>query len=126
MIGRFLEHSRVFHFGNGGAAEYYIGSADWMPRNLERRVEVIVPVEDPGHQARLARLLESYLRDNRQAWVLRPDGSYVQLRPASGESDRGTHEVLVRDAWGQARQSGPMRVVTGPPDPLRPDPASHP
>ena len=126
VIGRFLEHSRVFHFGNGGAAEYYIGSADWMPRNLERRVEVIVPVEDPGHQARLARLLESYLRDNRQAWVLRPDGSYVQLRPASGESDRGTHEVLVRDAWGQARQSGPMRVVTGQPDTLRPDPASHP
>lgn len=112
VIGRFLEHSRVFFFGNGGQPEYYIGSADWMPRNLERRVEVITPVDDPALHPRLDRLLEIYLQDNRQAWDLKPDGSYVQRTPAPGERARGTHHALIRDAWGMGRVTGQFPVVT--------------
>jgi polyphosphate kinase len=114
VIGRFLEHSRVFYFGNGGAPEYFIGSADWMPRNLERRVEVVTPVEDPALHPRLERLLQIYLRDNRQAWDLGPDGSYVQRRPAEGEKPRGTHAALIRDAWGMARMTGQFAAVERP------------
>src|SRR5882672_4363286 len=67
IVGRFLEHSRIFYFANGGDAEYYIGSADWMPRNFDRRVEAVAPVEKPAHHERLRALLELYLEDNRQA-----------------------------------------------------------
>ncbi|MCU0624015.1 MAG: polyphosphate kinase 1 [Gemmatimonadaceae bacterium] len=111
VIGRFLEHSRVFFFANGGSPEYYIGSADWMPRNLERRVEVVTPVEDATLHPRLQRLLEIYLGDNRQAWDLRPDGSYVQRRPKDGEKPRGTHQALIRDAWGMGRITGQFPAI---------------
>ncbi len=105
IIGRFLEHSRIWFFQNDGRHEYYLGSADWMPRNFDRRVEVITPVEDPALHAPLRALLETSLADNRQAWELRPDGSYVQRRPAEGEAERGTHAILLRDPWGQAREA---------------------
>jgi len=101
VIGRFLEHSRCFHFRNGGDEEYYIGSADWMPRNLDRRVEVAVPVLDPAHRRALREVLDLMWQDNRQAWVLGADGTYEQRRPAPGEPERGTHRLLlerVRDA----------------------------
>ena len=111
VIGRFLEHSRIWCFHNDGAPEWLIGSADWMPRNLDRRVEVIVPVEDPAHHLRLKRVLDVCLADNRQAWDLRPDGSYVQREPAAGEVERGTHRALVRESWGMARPSGSMAAV---------------
>jgi polyphosphate kinase len=111
VLGRFLEHSRIWRFANGGRPEYYIGSADWMPRNLERRVEVVAPVEDPALHPRLDRLLQMYLEDNRQAWLLHADGTYVQVRPGEGERPRGVHDQLLRDAWGQARASGAVRVV---------------
>lgn len=77
ILGRFLEHARIFHFGNGGADEYYIGSADWRPRNLRRRVEVAAPVVDPVCQARLDEILETELADA-TAWELTADGSYVR------------------------------------------------
>ncbi len=115
VIGRFLEHSRVWYFHNEGAGEYYIGSADWMPRNLDRRVEVIVPVEDPAHHARLKRVLDVCLADNRQAWELKPDGSYVQRVPAPGEMERGTHLALLRESWGMARASGSMQAIVDAP-----------
>ena len=85
IVGRFLEHSRIFHFRNGGQDELYIGSADWMPRNLYRRIEVVVPVEAPDLR-RILRddVLESCLKDNRQAWELRPDGKYARLKPPAG------------------------------------------
>ncbi|MBK7835010.1 MAG: polyphosphate kinase 1 [Gemmatimonadetes bacterium] len=102
IIGRFLEHSRLFYFANGGAEEYYTGSADWMPRNLERRVEVIVPVEDRGLQLRMFSLLETCLADNRQAWELGPDGTYVQVVPGH-EDELATHRKLLRDPWGLDR-----------------------
>ncbi len=120
IVGRFLEHSRLFYFANGGDEEYYIGSADWMPRNLERRVEVIVPVGDRGLRQRMYSLLETWLADNRQAWELHPDGRYVQYTP--GEADElATHRKLLRDPWGLDRAdsrytTAEVRAVR-PPDP---------
>lgn len=77
VLGRFLEHARIYQFGNGGAPEYYIGSADWRPRNLRRRVEVITPVDDPRARARLDEILDRQLADP-EAWTLQADGSYVR------------------------------------------------
>jgi polyphosphate kinase len=102
IVGRFLEHSRVFYFANGGDEEYYVGSADWMPRNLERRVEVVVPVLDRSLHVRLSSLLATCLEDGRQAWDLRADGTYEQ-RTAASDEDVGTHRKLLRDPWGLDR-----------------------
>ncbi|MEO6528150.1 MAG: polyphosphate kinase 1, partial [Gemmatimonadaceae bacterium] len=100
IIGRFLEHSRIWHFGNGGQHEYFIGSADWMPRNFHRRVEAVAPVEAPTLQARLRTLLDTCLEDNRQAWELHGDGEWMQRKPA-GEV-RSTHVRLLMDSWGRS------------------------
>jgi polyphosphate kinase len=109
VIGRFLEHSRLFYFLNGGDEEYFIGSADWMPRNLERRVEVVTPIIDGALHHRLASLMRVYLADQRQAWDLQPDGSYVQRTPMSTE-EAGSHQALTRDPWGLDRTES--RYVT--------------
>ncbi|HEY9658530.1 MAG TPA: polyphosphate kinase 1, partial [Allocoleopsis sp.] len=85
IVGRYLEHARIFSFQNNGQEEIYIGSADWMPRNLDRRVEAVTPVEDPALVQELQSMLAIQLADNRHAWDLQPDGSYVQRRPAAGE-----------------------------------------
>ncbi len=102
VIGRFLEHSRLYYFLNGGEEEYFIGSADWMPRNLERRVEVVVPIIDRALHHRLSSLMQVYLTDRRQAWDLQPDGSYVQRTPIMAD-EPGSHSVLMRDPWGLDR-----------------------
>jgi polyphosphate kinase len=99
IIGRFLEHSRIWYWENGGEPEYYFGSPDWMPRNLDRRVECVVPVEDPRLQPRLKSLLETCLGDNRQAWELRSDGTYEQRLPGT-DPERSTHRALLADSWG--------------------------
>jgi polyphosphate kinase len=99
IIGRFLEHSRIWYWENGGDPEYYFGSPDWMPRNLDRRVECVVPVEDPRLRPRLRSLLETCLADNRQAWELSSDGTYEQ-RLAGAEPERATHRTLLGDSWG--------------------------
>jgi polyphosphate kinase len=104
IIGRFLEHSRLWYFANGGAAEYYLGSADWMPRNFDRRVEAVTPVDDPVLHARLHSLIETCLRDNRQAWELEPDGTWQQRVP-DGEV-RATHSILLLDSWGMVPPAG--------------------
>ena len=109
VIGRFLEHSRLYYFHNAGEEEYFIGSADWMPRNLERRVEVVVPILDRALHHRLASLMGVYLADNRQGWDLQPDGSYVQRTPAPGD-ESGSHQLLMRDPWGLDRSES--RYVT--------------
>jgi polyphosphate kinase len=103
IVGRFLEHSRAFYFYNDGAEEVYIGSADWMPRNLDRRIEAVVPVEDPAHRAAIRDLLELLWRDNRQAWDLRPDGSYAQRQPQGDEPEMGTHRLLIESSREMAR-----------------------
>ncbi|MGH7693988.1 MAG: polyphosphate kinase 1, partial [Gemmatimonadaceae bacterium] len=113
IVGRFLEHSRLFYFANGGKGEYYIGSADWMPRNMDRRVEAVVPVEDPGQHERLRTLLETCLTDNRQAWDLDADGRYKQRTPGvdgEAEEERASQQRLLRDAWG--RERGEPRMTT--------------
>jgi polyphosphate kinase len=94
VIGRFLEHSRAFCFLNGGDEEVYIGSADWMPRNLDRRIEAVTPVDDPAHRTTIRDLLLLMWRDNRQAWELQADGSYIQRRPQPEEEECGTHRLL--------------------------------
>ena len=85
IIGRFLEHSRIFWFGNAGAAEVFIGSADWMGRNLDRRVEAVTPVEDTVLRERLEQLLRTYLDDNRGAWDMQSDGHFIQRQPEGNE-----------------------------------------
>jgi polyphosphate kinase len=94
-LGRFLEHSRAVVFGSGDAEQVWISSADWMPRNLERRVEAAVPIDDPAHRAEIRRVLEMMLTDNRQAWDMQPDGTYVQRTPAPGEPERGIQRLLI-------------------------------
>jgi polyphosphate kinase len=87
ILGRFLEHSRIYHFVNNGDPEYYIGSADWRPRNLSKRVEVVTPIRDPDHRAQLDEILTGNLT-NPSAWELQPDGTYIvrgDPAPAEGE-----------------------------------------
>ena len=114
IIGRFLEHSRIFYFANGSsdpaAGDYFIGSADWMFRNLSGRVEAATPVEERSHREQLWEILDVSLRDERQAWDLQSDGTYVQRRPSpstDGPSAAGTHawlmEISRRRAQGQQR-----------------------
>jgi polyphosphate kinase len=102
VIGRFLEHSRIYYFQNGSqdpvGGEFYIGSADWMRRNLSERVEAITPVEAAPLRARLWEVLDVMLHDHRQAWDMRPDGTYVQRRPvesATGPEAVGTQQTLM-------------------------------
>jgi polyphosphate kinase len=118
IVGRFLEHSRIWFFENGGQADCYIGSADWMPRNFERRVEVVTPVEDPAHATRLRRVLETCLADTRQAWDLGPDGTYVQ-RIVPSDHEISSQRVFLADPWGlpSERRAAPGRdqvVLPGP------------
>jgi polyphosphate kinase len=102
IVGRFLEHSRIFHFAAGSddpiEGEFLIGSADWMHRNLSERVEAVVPIIEPRLRARLWEILEICLTDRRNAWEMQPDGSYIQLHPdyENGGSQEGTHATLMR------------------------------
>ncbi|WP_299412695.1 polyphosphate kinase 1 [Acaryochloris sp. IP29b_bin.148] len=96
IIGRFLEHDRIFYFHNQGQPTVLIGSADWRQRNLDRRVEAVVPIEDPALVAELRELLEIMLSDNRQAWDLQPDGTFIQRRPGPDEAERSTHELFMQ------------------------------
>ncbi len=97
IIGRFLEHSRVFHFANGKEnpveGEFFIGSADWMFRNLSKRVEVVTPVLSAGPKEKLWEVLDTCLRDSRQAWVLGSDGLFTRLHPDESSSSEGPETV---------------------------------
>ncbi|ESP87813.1 polyphosphate kinase 1 [Candidatus Halobonum tyrrellensis] len=121
VVGTFLEHSRVYYFGNGAGAEvwpgaddgsdggdggdpaYYVGSADWMTRNLDRRVEAVAPVEEPTARAELRAVLETMLADNRRRWRMGADGSYAQVEPAEGAPTVDVHERLME----RARRAAP-------------------
>ncbi|MFA9444337.1 RNA degradosome polyphosphate kinase [Egicoccus sp. AB-alg6-2] len=101
IVGRFLEHSRIFRFGSADRGlDYVIGSGDWMPRNLDRRVEALVPIEDPALQERLEEILQTCLDDDRLAWRLRPDSAWERVAPAAGVD---THEVLQQRARSRLR-----------------------
>lgn len=97
VIGRFLEHSRVFHFLNAGNEEFYLGSADWMHRNLDARVEAVAPITDPALQAYLRFFFETCLRDNRQSWELGPDGEF-RKRDAGGDGPVSCQEEFMMHA----------------------------
>lgn len=100
VIGRFLEHSRIFLFQHGASTpeqgQIYIGSADWMSRNLNWRVEAVCPIEDKSHKKRLWELLQMMLSDRRQAWDLKSDGVYNQRRPLNAPEEMGTHDRLMK------------------------------
>lgn len=98
IIGRFLEHARIFWFTNNGDEEIYIGSADWMPRNLDRRVEAVTPVLDPAAVQELKDVLDIMLTDNRHAWELGEDGVFVQRTPGADGDVRSTHDLLMARA----------------------------
>lgn len=105
ILGRFLEHARIYHFANAGAPEYYLGSADWRPRNLRRRVEVITPVDHPAARARLEHILELQLADP-NAWQLQSDGSYTRDSNA-GDPERGSQQRLIAEIDERPPQRGP-------------------
>lgn len=98
IVGRFLEHTRLYYFRNGGQEEYYLGSADAMKRNLEHRVEVLIPVTAPKLQQELWQMLETQWHDQRCAWDMQPDGSYVQRQPKTGNEHSGSQELLIQSA----------------------------
>ena len=98
IVGRYLEHSRIYYFHNQGQEEVYIGSADWMTRNLDRRVEAIVSIEDPEIIKDLQEILGVMLADNRQAWDLQPDGHYIQRHPAEGTKEQCAQKILMEMA----------------------------
>ncbi len=97
-VGRFLEHSRIYYFRNGGEEEYYIGSADVMRRNLDFRVEVLAPVDDPQLREELRLFMNAQLADRRSAWEMHPDGIYRQRQPRSDEEALSAHMALIKIA----------------------------
>lgn len=99
IVGRFLEHSRIFSFANGGREEIYLGSADWMPRNLFERCEVVFPVKDKAAKARIQdEILASYLADTAKARLMQEDGNYTRAKSHGGFS---AQEFLMRLAEGK-------------------------
>ncbi len=98
ILGRFLEHDRIFYFHNRGEPHVYMGSADWRKRNLEERIEALVRVDDPTLHQRLRDLLEAALTDNRSAWEMRSDGRYLLRQPSAGEPVRNYQEILMQRA----------------------------
>ena len=95
VIGRFLEHSRIFWFGNGGQDELFLGSADWMPRNLDRRVEAVAPIEDAKLRQQLQHLIELYLQDS-TAWHMQSDGTFLQIQP---EDEGMVSQKILMQSW---------------------------
>ena len=102
IVGTFLEHARIFYFQNGGDEEYYMASADWMPRNLDKRVEILFPVEDPDIQAEVRHILDIQLEDNVKAHVLQPDGTYEKI-DRRGKVLLNCHEYFCREAVSRAK-----------------------
>ncbi|HWU88628.1 MAG TPA: polyphosphate kinase 1 [Kofleriaceae bacterium] len=106
VIGRFLEHERIYYFHNGGRPEYYLGSADAMQRNLEKRVEVLIPIEDPRLQTELRHILDTELSDQRGAWDMLPDGSYVQR---NGMGARHSQQQLIERTERRLKEATRLR-----------------
>src|ERR1700761_2617437 len=112
-LGRFLEHSRIYRFENGGTPEFFIGSADWMTRNLSRRMEAVAPVCDPAIKAELEAILRTYEEDNCSAWDMQPDGDYLLRRPVAGESRRSAQEVFIKHSASLLQRSSPYVIDWG-------------
>jgi polyphosphate kinase len=98
IVGRFLEHSRVYWFENDGSQELYLSSADWMERNFFRRVEITFPILQPQHRERIVKDLETYLMDNTNAWELQADGTYARVNVDNAPSVDSQSLLLERYA----------------------------
>jgi polyphosphate kinase len=104
ILGRFLEHSRLFIFDAGGKSTYYLGSADLMPRNLDHRIEIVTPVEDSRAQNDIVRAFDILLGDNATAWEMSSEGKWMKLRPKKGDRGRAAQQVFMRSAKARARR----------------------
>jgi polyphosphate kinase len=109
VLGRFLEHSRVFTFQAGKKTTYYLGSADLMPRNLDHRLEVVAPIDDPALQQRIKATFEALLADDSGAWELESDASWTRLRPKKDEAERSAQAAFMRSARPRTRRRAPLR-----------------
>lgn len=107
IVGRFLEHTRTYYFYNDGDEKLYLSSADWMERNLDKRVETCFPVEGKKLLTRVKKELELYLADNTQSWVLKPDGSYVRLTPTGNQHARNSQQMMLE------RITSPNHALSG-------------
>ena len=103
IVGRFLEHTRIYYFQNGGDEEYFIGSADAMKRNLESRVEVVTPIEDSALRCDLRGILDEQLNDYRNAWEMGSNGNYMQRQPRNAEEEIGSQQRLAEKALNRAK-----------------------
>ncbi|WP_115891229.1 polyphosphate kinase 1 [Haloferax sp. Atlit-48N] len=111
VVDRFLEHSRIFYFENAGDPDYYVGSADWMTRNLDKRVEAIAPVEDPDIREQLRFVLELGFADNRKAWEMNADGSYDQRDPGDGH-EISMQKILMDQTLAASNTPGVHRGIS--------------
>jgi polyphosphate kinase len=105
ILGRFLEHDRIYFFHNNGSPLLFIGSADWRNRNLKDRVELIAPIKEEHLRQRLIQILQDALEDNRLAWDLDADGSYHLRFPADKEPQKNFHEILMKQARKRAKMA---------------------
>jgi polyphosphate kinase len=110
IVDRFLEHARIFHYRNGGDEEVYLSSADWMPRNLDRRIELLFPLQSPDCRGKVLQALEAMFQDNTKARRLGADGSYKRRRPAKGDEPFRAQTHLYREA---KRALDRVRVASG-------------
>jgi polyphosphate kinase len=112
IIDRFLEHARIFHFTDGGDSKVFIASADWMTRNLEKRVELMIPIEEPALKRRLVKILNACFNDNTQASVVLPDGSSQKLSPAPGQKPFRLQNALYQEARKASKAGEHERAMT--------------
>jgi len=112
VVGRFLEHSRLYYFRNGGSEEYFIASADAMKRNLEARVEVLCPIESPELTKELRAIFDIHISDQCSVWDMQPDGSYIQRVPATESSSRGSHHLMIERASMRLKESMKQKKKT--------------
>ncbi len=112
VIDRFLEHARIFHFHHGGDAEVFISSADWMTRNLEKRVELMIPIEDNALKRRLIRIIDAFFQDNTQASRILPDGTFQRITRAKGQKAFRAQEHFHQQARKAAKAREHERAMT--------------
>lgn len=123
VVGRFLEHSRIYRFANNGEPEYFIGSADWMKRNLSNRVETVTPILDATLKREMDAILEVYDTDNSTAWDCGSDGEYVRRTPAKGMKRRAAQEIFIQMANESTRRGSTKRG--SPPKTMQPVPETQ-
>jgi polyphosphate kinase len=112
ILDRFLEHSRVYYFHNGGNPDIYSGSADWMPRNFKKRAEILYPIENTELKARIIKeILMTYLNDNVKARLMQPDGSYVRVKPKEGTKLVRSQSALIAIAREGGVKSPPYEEL---------------